>query len=265
MDRGRAPQHTPEQWNQFLYDLAGRMGSREADLLYCLDNKLYDVEQKDVTTSFSVMLFQYDVSAGKAYVSGAPNDALAVMEGLMLTSRNFTLPESEWSMSAIGLNDKVQALSMIALYLNGLDEMLGEGAAQSVLYQLAYDVCAAAMEYSYLSALYAQPAMAQKDREELYAALCAQYGVAPQEHYLATSSDVLAGNAACVSRMLGGLTAIQVAMLEGQDGNAAQASVEAMLAVYNVGNPIAEGYKSGLPNAFDANGVEMAAQYLMGK
>lgn len=266
MNAGGMPALSAQQWNDVLPKLAARFPEYEQDLSYVLENGVYSVQEGESTQQFVYMLYQYDVSAGKAIISGSADAvALAVLKGLGLEARNMTLDSSQWSLSSLALYDQIQSSAFAAMCINQYDAIFGsdaQAAQQASVYYMAQDVCRSAMELEYLVALYDNPVMSQGEREALLVDLCAQYGIDVQADYLTTSMDVLLGGADCASRMLGGLYGLQLHLLDVQNPALAQQVLGETLKVYNAANPISAGYKAGLANPFSADGVKAIAQVL---
>jgi hypothetical protein len=260
-----APNLTAAEWNERLGEMAGRFPAYAEDLSYAVRNGTYAVKEGEKGAHFAYMLYQYDVSAGKAVVSGKADDARHVMQGLGLTARNMALPREEWSISALTLYDEIQQNAFLGMCLGNLDAIYGAQADQAeraVTLDMARDVCSAAAEMELLIALYENPVMPQAEREALLGDLCAQYGISGMEDYFETSQDILMGNVGCAGRMLGGLYGLGLRKLDKADHGAAEKVLEATLAVYNAGNPIAAGYKAGLGNPYSAEGIKAIAEML---
>ena len=259
-----APQLTAEQWQAALPGLAERFPAYSGDLLYALEGGASVVEEGQESRHFAYQLYQYDVSAGKAVISGQDGDALQVLRGLGLEARNMALHESEWSMSALSVYDCVQEDAFAGRALAELDAVYGaeaDAARQGLINEMARQVCRGAMELELLVRLYDDPVMAQGEREQLAAELAAAYGFEglTLDDIVRESDDVLLGGLNCAGRMLGGLYGLAMAELSMRDGQAADEALAATLAVYNAGNPIAAGYSAGLDNPFSEQGVRNAA------
>lgn len=259
-----APQLTAEQWQAALPALAERFPEYSEDLLYALQGGAYVVEEGQQSKHFAYQLYQYDVSAGKAVLSGQEGDALEVLRGLGLEARNMALPESEWSMSALGAYDCVQEDAFAGRALAELDAVYGadaDAARQGLVNEMARQVCRAAMELELLAQLYDDPVMAQGEREQLARELAAAYGFEGLElaDIVRESDDVLMGGLDCAGRMLGGLYGLTLYELSMRDAQAADAALDAALAVYNAGNPISAGYSAGMDNPYSAQGVQNVA------
>lgn len=263
-----APALTAEQWNQALPALAQRLPDYAQDLGYVLENGVYTVEEAgegEESRHFSYMLYQYDVSAGKAVLAGQPDDGLHVLRGLGLAARDMALESDQWSISALTFYDEIQKNAFAGACLNELDAIYGEegqAAAEALALEMARDVCSAAMELEYLCALYDDPIMAQDKRQALWQELAAAYGLEGDPDYLTTSQDLILGDLSCAGRMLGGLYGLKVWSLGQQDEKTAEEVLAATLSVYNQGNPIAAGYAAGLGNPYSAEGVQALAQLL---
>lgn len=263
--RAELPGLTPQQWSERMPALAARFPAYAQDLDYALDNGTYAVKEGDKSGHFAYMLYQYDVSCGKAVLSGAQDDARHVLQGLGLTARNMALPRAEWSISALALYDEVQQNAFLGMCLKNADALYGDEAREAeraLALAMAEDVCRAAMETELLVKLYENPVMPQAEREELLSALSAAYGLAEAEDYFASSQDILMGNVGCVNRMLGGLYGLGLYRLDAKDHDAACKVLEETFKVYNAGNPIAAGYKAGLENPYSAEGIEEIAALL---
>ena len=174
------------------------------------------------------------------------------------------LPESEWSMSALGAYDCVQEDAFAGRALAELDAVYGADAdatRQGLVNEMARQVCRAAMELELLAQLYDDPVMAQGEREQLARELAAAYGFEGLElaDIVRESDDVLMGGLDCAGRMLGGLYGLTLYELSERDAQAADAALEAALSVYNAGNPISAGYSAGMDNPFSAQGVQNVA------
>ena len=247
-------------WQQALSALAERFPAYAEDLSYVVENGVYRVEAAEAgekSRHFAYALYQYDVSAGKAVLSGQADDALHALKGLGLCARDMALPESEWSISALTLYDSVQECAFAGACLAELDAVYGEAAsdaADGLALCMARDVCRAAMELEYLCALYEDPIMDQAEREQLLSDLCAQYGVEDAD-YLRSSEDILLGSLDCAGEMLGGLYGLQLYRMALSDPEGAQEVLLSTLSVYNAGNPIAAGYAAGLANPYSAEAI----------
>jgi len=122
---------------------------------------------------------------------------------------------------------------------------------------MASDACKAAMELELLTALYAQPELSQDERNALFASLCAEYSVEDYDFF--AESDIYMGTLSCVGELLGDLYGLQLYALYQTDETTANAVLHDTLSVYNVGNPIANGYAAGLQNPFNGEGIERIA------
>ena len=252
------PTLTPSQWQEKLLSLADYYPEYKEDLAYVLNGRAYTVEEGEASTHFGYMLYQYDFSAGKAILSGEKDDALQVLFGLGLAARNMALPESEWSISALPFYDAVQERAFAASAFANADKLSDDPDAKQALVNLmAQDACKAAMELELLTAIYAAPDMTQEERTAYLSDLCKTYDVEPYDFF--SESDIYLGTMTCVGELLGDLYGLQLYALSETDPAAAEAVLHETLSVYNVGNPIAAGYASGLENPFNGDGIARIA------